>query len=282
MKGSPQQPQCGFSARVVGVLDGVLDSYGHVDILSDEELRQGLKVYADWPTFPQLWHQGALLGGCDIVEQMDSDGSLCELLGIQDAPPAPSITVTPEAADYIRSVTQADNPRLRLRISRDFRYAFTEAEPITAHDVEAGDGVRLVFDRGSARRAEGMTLGLETSGANPQLVIDNPNEPARVVQLPVEAYKSWLDQGRDHLLIDVRNPHEQAVASLGGRLLDEETVGWLTEQPKDTVLVFHCHHGVRSQHAAEYFLERGFQRLFNLAGGIDAWSQRIDGSVPRY
>ena len=76
MKGSPENPRCGFSSKVVGVLreDGV--EFGHFDILSDEEVRQGLKSFSNWPTYPQLYYQGELVGGCDIVMELHGSGEL--------------------------------------------------------------------------------------------------------------------------------------------------------------------------------------------------------------
>ncbi|CAI5513074.1 unnamed protein product, partial [Closterium sp. Naga37s-1] len=84
MKGSPSAPRCGFSSKVVSVLEKDLGSaaasaYGSFDILQDEEVRQGLKVYSDWPTFPQVYCKGELLGGCDIVLQMHESGELKEV-----------------------------------------------------------------------------------------------------------------------------------------------------------------------------------------------------------
>ncbi|OVA00586.1 Glutaredoxin [Macleaya cordata] len=76
MKGTPDEPRCGFSSKVVNALreDGV--SFGSFDILSDEEVRQGLKTYSNWPTFPQLYYKGELIGGCDIVLELHSSGEL--------------------------------------------------------------------------------------------------------------------------------------------------------------------------------------------------------------
>ena len=76
MKGSPDFPQCGFSAQVVGALKQLQQRFAYVNILEDTELRQGLKDYSDWPTFPQLYVKGELLGGCDIVVQMYESGEL--------------------------------------------------------------------------------------------------------------------------------------------------------------------------------------------------------------
>jgi monothiol glutaredoxin len=80
MKGSPAMPQCGFSAAVVGVLKEVGVPFGHYNILSDPELREGLKQIAQWPTYPQLYVDGKLVGGCDIVREMHATGQLAPLL----------------------------------------------------------------------------------------------------------------------------------------------------------------------------------------------------------
>jgi monothiol glutaredoxin len=84
-------------------------------------------------------------------------------------------------------------------------------------------------------------------------------------------------------LFDVRTPEERAIAHIeGARLLDQEVAKEIEKLPKDSLLVFHCHHGGRSQAAAEHFRDHGFTNVHNLAGGIDAWSVEVDPSVPRY
>ena len=84
MKGSPQSPQCGFSATVAEILKrcGVTD-YKSVDVLQDAEIRQGIKEYASWPTIPQLYLDGEFVGGCDIVKEMYQAGELQQLLAKQ-------------------------------------------------------------------------------------------------------------------------------------------------------------------------------------------------------
>jgi len=76
MKGSPQEPRCGFSKKAVAMLEKVGAKFGHFDILSDESVRQGLKEYSNWPTYPQLYVKGELLGGYDIMQEMDESGEL--------------------------------------------------------------------------------------------------------------------------------------------------------------------------------------------------------------
>jgi monothiol glutaredoxin len=80
MKGSPDFPQCGFSARVVNALRGCHASFAHVDVLEDPELRQTLKAYSNWPTIPQLYIEGELVGGCDIVLDLYASGDLSRMV----------------------------------------------------------------------------------------------------------------------------------------------------------------------------------------------------------
>lgn len=80
MKGSPNQPQCGFSQRASQALMACGKRFAYVDILSNPEIRAELPKYANWPTFPQLWVAGELVGGCDIITEMYESGELQELI----------------------------------------------------------------------------------------------------------------------------------------------------------------------------------------------------------
>ena len=80
MKGSPQAPQCGFSAQTVQCMVSCGQKFAYVDILSNPEIRSALPEYANWPTFPQLWVDGELVGGCDIITEMFESGELESLL----------------------------------------------------------------------------------------------------------------------------------------------------------------------------------------------------------
>ena len=86
MKGSPNQPQCGFSARSVQALMSCGKRFAYVDVLSNPDIRAELPGYANWPTFPQLWVKGELIGGCDIITEMHENGELQEV--IDEAVPA--------------------------------------------------------------------------------------------------------------------------------------------------------------------------------------------------
>ena len=91
MKGTPEQPRCGFSMRVVGVLDSYGIEYAALDVLPAlQPLREVTAEISDWQTFPQLYVNGELVGGADIVEEMDESGELAELLGAKKSEEAPS------------------------------------------------------------------------------------------------------------------------------------------------------------------------------------------------
>jgi monothiol glutaredoxin len=95
MKGTPEAPACGFSARTVGVLQSLSIPFASVDILPDPRIRQELSALSQWPTIPQLFVGGELVGGCDIVTEMYETGELAELLGVGEAgaePETPAVT----------------------------------------------------------------------------------------------------------------------------------------------------------------------------------------------
>ena len=103
MKGTPEAPACGFSARTVGVLQALDTRFAAVDILPDPRIRQELSEISQWPTIPQLFVGGELVGGCDIVTEMFESGELAELLGAETQ----SAASDPEVADG--SVLQIEN-----------------------------------------------------------------------------------------------------------------------------------------------------------------------------
>ena len=104
-----------------------------------------------------------------------------------------------------------------------------------------------------------------------------------IQQLSAPELKAMIDGGATFEFVDVRTDEERDVARIeGSRLLDQAYHDHLIGLDRNTPIVFQCHHGIRSQSAAEYCQGLGFQNLFNLRGGIDAWSQLVDPSVPRY
>ncbi|MEC7794228.1 MAG: Grx4 family monothiol glutaredoxin [Pseudomonadota bacterium] len=97
MKGTKSMPQCGFSSRVAGVLNYMGVEYADVNVLADEEIRQGIKDYSDWPTIPQLYVKGEFVGGCDIITEMTLSGELDTLFD------ANGVAYDKDAAEKIRA-----------------------------------------------------------------------------------------------------------------------------------------------------------------------------------
>ena len=96
MKGTPERPMCGFSARTAAALDALKTEYAAVDVLPDPRIRQELSALSSWPTIPQLFIGGELVGGCDIVTEMYESGELAQALGVE--PPAHGPAEAPAAA----------------------------------------------------------------------------------------------------------------------------------------------------------------------------------------
>ena len=80
MKGTPEVPQCGFSSTVVQILTYLEAPFSSTNVLEDEDIREGIKEFSDWPTIPQLYYKGELIGGCDIIKEMFETGELQEEL----------------------------------------------------------------------------------------------------------------------------------------------------------------------------------------------------------
>ena len=89
MKGTPERPMCGFSARTVAALDSLGREFAAVDVLPDPRIRQELSALSNWPTIPQLFVKGELVGGCDIITEMYESGELADLLGVEAPADAP-------------------------------------------------------------------------------------------------------------------------------------------------------------------------------------------------
>ena len=107
MKGTPEQPACGFSARTVAMLQSLGRPFAAVDILPDPRIRQELSALSNWPTIPQLFVDGELIGGCDIVTEMYESGELAQVMGVQ--PPSDAPAEAPAAAEPGAPPLQIDN-----------------------------------------------------------------------------------------------------------------------------------------------------------------------------
>ena len=269
MKGNPNAPQCGFSSKAVGALDAAGADYAHVDVLSDPEIREGIKAYGDWPTIPQLYIGGELVGGSDIILQMAGSGELHAALGLPapDRTP-PSITITPAAADLLRKAIDdaGEGYALQIDIDKGFNARLQLAPRDEAAIAAESAGIRAQFDLASAPRARGLVIDWADDERGKGLVIDNPNAPPKVRNLSPAQADEQTRAGTltiDHATFD---DGPDAIEAL----------------PKDTPLAFLCHHGGRSGQAAEHFRALGFGKVHNIAGGIDAWARQVDASIGTY
>ena len=159
MKGTRAQPQCGFSAATVKILDMFDREYETVDVLADAALREGIKTYGQWPTVPQLYVDGELIGGCDIVTELYESGEIYDVLGLE--PPArtvPKITFSDNAAAAVHNAMdqQTDEISLHVRIDAHWRTDVTLA-PTKAGEIRAdANGIVVLMDPGTAQRATGL------------------------------------------------------------------------------------------------------------------------------
>jgi monothiol glutaredoxin len=283
MKGSPAAPQCGFSAKVAGILDSMLGEYHSVDVLRDPELRDGIKEFSSWPTIPQLYVNGEFVGGSDIVANLYESGELQEKLGSMAAPPSPEVTLSDSASAEFLAALEDPKECVRLDVTAAFDHDLAVGIPDPRDLVIEVNGVRISMSPAAARRASGIHIDLVTTPDGPAFKINNPNEPPKVKRISATELAARMKQGESLLLIDVRTDQERKIASIqGARALDAELSRELESGPKDRMLVVQCHHGVRSQRAAEELVAAGFRDVYNLVGGIEAWSSEVDPQVPRY
>jgi monothiol glutaredoxin len=284
MKGNPQQPQCGFSAKTVAALDSVVPDFASVNVLDDPEIREGIKVYSNWPTIPQLYIDGELVGGCDIVLNMLNSGELHECLGLEapDRTP-PEVSVTQEATAKIREAMEGhDGIALQFTIDANWDSQFNLAPPQGNEITAQSNGIDILMDLATAQRAHGATIDWVSTMQGEGLAIDLPMAPPPVKQMTVQELAKKMESGT-LTLVDIRGDDDRARASIEGSVvLTREMMEKLEELPKDSEIAFLCHHGNSSQGAAEYFRKQGFTKVSNVAGGIHAWSLEIDSSVPAY
>lgn len=180
MKGTKHFPQCGFSAAVVNILKELGVEFQTANVLADPALREGIKVYSDWPTIPQLYVDGQFVGGCDIVREMHASGELATQLGVKvEAPKPPAITITEAAAKAFRDAEEPGEDRLRIEIDGQFHVDLFFGPP-KAGDLEvSSSGVTVLVDPATARRADGLRIDFVDGPGGGGFKVDNPNAPSR-------------------------------------------------------------------------------------------------------
>jgi monothiol glutaredoxin len=283
MKGTRSFPQCGFSASVVNILNTLIPKYATVNVLADPDVRGGMKEYSDWPTFPQLFIKGEFVGGADIVRQMFETGELEKKLGDLVTPAkVPSLTVTPRAAKELTEALKEGSPGdvIHLTITPSWEHQLDIGGKEASHVTLESGGVTVQLDRASAARASGVTIDFIEDATGAGFKIDNPNRPPMVRDVDPKGLKALMDAGKVTHIYDVRTPKERDVGTIANTtLLDDATMAQIEALPKDTAIAFVCRSGNRSRGAAEHFLKLGFKTVYNLAGGLQAWSRDLDPSL---
>lgn len=285
MKGNRRAPACGFSSRTVDALDELLPDYVTVDVLADEGIREGMKTYSSWPTFPQLYVGGKLVGGADIVAEMHAQGELAAAVGAPGPRPVetPEVMLTEAAIDAFVAYAETTPAKVRVEIDRAFDAELDLAPPRERDLILDLGRVVLSMDAASARRADGMTIDFVRTGTTEGFKIENPNAPPKVRALGVDALAQMITSQKPMLLLDVRTEDERDIVKLDGSVrFSSDDPEILDEVDRAMPIVLYCHHGIRSRAAAEHVIRLGFREVYNVTGGIDAWSQKVDPKAPRY
>ena len=273
MKGTPQMPQCGFSAQTAGALDTLLEGrYESFNVLEDDSVREGIKEFGNWPTIPQLYVEGELVGGCDIVMEMFNAGELHELFGLEapDRTP-PEIEITPKAAEKIGEFLAAyPGQHLHFKIGSNWDAQF-HLGPKSGTEIEskAGDLV-VLMDLASAQRARGAKIDWVETVQGEGLKLDLPGAPPPVKQMAPDELQRRMNDGERIVVVDTRSEGDRQHKPLEfARTLDADLMAELNEADRKTPLVFVCNQGVSSQDVAEHYRKQGFTEVYNLEGGTD-------------
>ncbi len=177
MKGTRDSPQCGFSATVIQILDTLVPEYTTYDVLSEPDVREGIKEFSEWPTVPQLYFRGEFLGGCDIIRDMYQKGELHGALGLPTPErKAPRIEITDDAAELLREARERSQfGDLHLAIDARFKNRLGFG-PHQEGEIEVeANGLTLFLDPDSAARAEGVRIEVSESPSGRSLEVQNPN-----------------------------------------------------------------------------------------------------------
>ncbi len=274
MKGSPRMPQCGFSARTAGILDQLLSGdYASFNVLEDEDIREGIKAFGNWPTIPQLYVRGELIGGCDIVTEMFNAGELHDLFGLAkpDRSP-PEIEITDRAASKIREFLDAyPGQHLHFAVGADWNAQF-QVGPRQGHEIQAESaGITVLMDLATADRAKGARIDWTESMQGEGLSLDLPGAPPPVKAMTAAQLQDRLNAGERLLVIDTRSEADRSARPLDfARPLDADLMAELKDADRQLPLVFVCYTGVTSQQVAEHYRKQGYTQVYNLEGGAQA------------
>jgi monothiol glutaredoxin len=270
MKGNRQQPQCGFSSKVVGILEELEIDYQTYNVFSDPDIRSGMKDFSQWPTFPQLYINQEFVGGCDVVTDMMQSGELAAAFGVilEDISP-PTINCSSNILALFKESIATHGGGILLDITKDFQYDIAIG-PKQGNQLEViVDGVSFFVSRGTAKRADGISLDFK-DGDNGGVLIENPNEPKFEV-IAVENLLQWVDQTPNAKVYQIGASEEEKLpfATLLSASAHEE----IQKMDKNHPIAFMCRMGIRSEQASRSLAFEGYTNVHNVQGGLNAWQQ---------
>lgn len=276
MKGNRAQPQCGFSATVVEILDNYLPDYATVDVLADPSVRQAIKDFSAWPTIPQLYVNKVFVGGCDIIKDLEGKGELSKILGvIMPENLQPQVTISDEAKAALQEalVDAEEGEAFKLKISPSFEHSLS-FDLVRATDLSfTFNGIKVSMDPWTASRADGLTLSYRVDKMERGFEIDNPNAPKVVGVISAHELAHRLEDKDGLVLIDVRTQEEWDEGHIAeARLLISLSAAERAELDPHAPTAFICRSGGRSKKAADEFKENGFTEVYNVSGGMIAWN----------
>ena len=274
MKGTPKMPQCGFSAKTAGMLESLLGgNFAAFNVLEDGDIREGIKAYGNWPTIPQVYVKGELIGGCDIVTEMFNAGELHEMLGLEkpDRTP-PEMEISDKAAEKIREFLDAyPGQNLHFSVGSDWDANFNIG-PRQGHEIATeAAGITILMDLASAQRARGAKIDWVETVQGEGLKLDLPGAPPPVKPMTPAQLQQRMNAGERLLVVDTRSEADRGSHPLEfARPLDAGLMAELKDADPTLPLVFICNIGVSSQAVAEHYRKQGFAEVYNLEGGVQA------------
>lgn len=294
----PEAPQAPPSDRVIlfaleptakdparDTIVALCERYGHtpltIDAATDPLFAEHVRDPATRAHFPLLCVRGALVGGVEVLRNLESTGKLEALLNPLTDARVPTIALSQKAAQVIQAALSGPEACLRIVISPEFDHdiAIDEGNP---DDVQFRlGGIPCVLDEGSAARADGLAIDWIDQGETQGFRIDNPNRPDPVHFVDGAWVETHVGVRSDLLVIDVRSKLEYDAAHLPDAIaLEASLIDALEAMNPHTPLFFYCKNGVKSRLAAERYQRNGFLQVYCLEGGLDAWHVQAFPQAP--
>ncbi len=286
MKGTQSNPKCSFSANIVQILNNFITEYLSIDVLENNKIRQGIKIYSNWPTIPQLYIDQKFIGGNDIVSQMYKNGELSKYFDLKiNNNLIPKIQISNLAQQALKEASATyDNPKyLRLRINAKFEHSLSFQNKNEEDIIIKSNNINLIIDPISKSRSNGIKIDYKKLKSTEGFKIENPNSPPEIKKINVFELKKKFDNNESIIVFDVRTKEEWDITHLNNTLFfNDYPKNKLKQIDKSHPIAFLCHHGQRSKRIAETFRTKGFTNIFNVIGGISEWSSKINNKIDKY